>query len=204
MRTRRLFGQNVPVDEAFDARVSADVERMRKALPLATNAIDKHFLYLGLVEQSYRRRAESGMAELCEEMARRHNAEFPALLPDLLRDMPNIRHQPSYMTLCRLLREQGREAGLAEAMQEGLAVTGLPWFATSSTDVHWRGLREALLEAPVGISQSDFCKRFPAEQQDEVRSELYWAAKRGVLIREKKGRGYVLLLPVRGAISAGE
>jgi len=45
-------GKSVPTDAVFDAWASGDLKAMLRALKLRTNLIDRHFLLLGIVEQT--------------------------------------------------------------------------------------------------------------------------------------------------------
>lgn len=60
---------------------------MVAALELKTNEIDRHFLLLGIVTESYKRRSDPKMAELCARVAEMHISEFPKIAGPLKREM---------------------------------------------------------------------------------------------------------------------
>ena len=102
-------GKTVRIDEVFNAWTSGDLSRMLKATNLKTHPIDRHFLLMGIVDQTYKLRAETQMAEICERIAQTHMAEFPQLAPVLRQDfdgrLPRVLTFQLYATL---LTEQGR------------------------------------------------------------------------------------------------
>jgi hypothetical protein len=98
----------VEPDEAFHAWTSRDVKRMLAAVGARTNPIDRHFLLLGIVRESYRLRANREIRETCLTFARRHVAEFPALMPSVVRNLGGIVPRvPTYAWLATLLTEDG-------------------------------------------------------------------------------------------------
>src|SRR5450759_5709118 len=80
------FGKLVPTDEVFNAWTSGDLDRMLRALDLQTNPIDRHYLLLGIVKETYRRRSEPSMADKCARYSKMHLAEFETLAPALKAD----------------------------------------------------------------------------------------------------------------------
>lgn len=73
------FGRSVPVDAVFDAWCSRDVDRMRAALSLQTNDVDRAALLGRLVEALYKRRTEPGVREEMFNVAELHIGEMPRL-----------------------------------------------------------------------------------------------------------------------------
>jgi len=102
------FGKLVPTDEVFNAWTSGDLDRMLRALDLQTNPIDRHYLLLGIVKETYRRRSEPAMASECARVAEMHLAEFQALGQALKSDgdgtLPRV---PTFQHYATLLTEQG-------------------------------------------------------------------------------------------------
>src|SRR5690606_4144773 len=77
-------GQLTATDEAFDAWTSRDLEKMRAALKTKTNLIDRHFLLMTFVDETYKRRKDDPEAKLvCAKVAEQHINEFPAIKPAL-------------------------------------------------------------------------------------------------------------------------
>lgn len=101
------FGKAVTPDEAFFSRFTGDVPRMVAALEVDTNPIDRHFLLLNLVQETYKRRAQADMAALCAETAELHLREFPSLVGPLLQDLGVLPRVPTFQHYATLLTEHG-------------------------------------------------------------------------------------------------
>jgi hypothetical protein len=101
-------GEFVPVDEAFEAWTSFDLPRMLAAVDTKTNQVDRHFLLMNIVGETYRLRADPAMAQKCAEVAQIHVDEFPAIRPALKREfggtLPRVSTFQQYATL---LTERG-------------------------------------------------------------------------------------------------
>jgi hypothetical protein len=101
-------GKSVPVDEAFEAWTSGDLPRMLGALNTKTNPIDRHYLLMGIVEQTYRRRSEPGMADECARIAELHLFEFTNLAALLKQETGFLPRVTTFQSYATLLTEQGR------------------------------------------------------------------------------------------------
>jgi len=101
-------GKAVPVDQAFEAWTSGSLPQMLNALGTKTNLVDRHFLLMGIVNETYRLRSDPKMAEKCLEVAQMHIDEFPAIVPALKREfdgaLPRVTTFQHYATL---LTERG-------------------------------------------------------------------------------------------------
>ena len=80
MRSVMRFGRSIPADEVFEAWTSRDLDRMRAAVGLQTNAVDRHCLLSVLVRVLYRERAEPGVLDELHRHATQHIRELPDLL----------------------------------------------------------------------------------------------------------------------------
>lgn len=80
-------GKSVPVDDAFHAWTSGDLNQMMKAVLTKTNPIDRHFLLQSIVDATYKLRKEEKYQKLCVEYAEKHLQEFSAIAPALKEDM---------------------------------------------------------------------------------------------------------------------
>jgi hypothetical protein len=100
-------GRSVPADEVFEACASGDFERMRRALDLPTNWIDRHFLLLALIQESYRQRADPERAAECARLSEMHLAEFAQIAPELLREFGSMPRVPTFQHYATVLTEQG-------------------------------------------------------------------------------------------------
>lgn len=96
-------GKPVPADEAFAARSSGNLPRMLSALEVETNEIDRHFLLMAIVSETYRRRTEPRMAQTCARVAEIHIAEFSQIVGPLKKEMdgllPRVTTFQHYITL---------------------------------------------------------------------------------------------------------
>lgn len=109
-------GKSLPADEAFHAWTSGDLPRMVAACSLATHPIDRHFLLMGIVCQTYSRRDDPKMRQLCLRTGRRHLAEFASIAPVLADDMGgSLPRVPTFAHLATLLAED-------DLFDEGVAV----------------------------------------------------------------------------------
>ncbi len=102
------LGKSRPADEAWHAWMSADLDRMLSALDTKTNIIDRHFLLMAIVEQTYKRRSDPQIACTCARVAQLHISEFPHIAPALKKEfdgrLPRVSTFQQYATL---LTDQG-------------------------------------------------------------------------------------------------
>ena len=124
MATRiERMGRWINADEVFEAWMSNDLRRMLAARSIRTNAVDRHFLLQGIVKETYKRRNEAGMRQLCIETGLLHLHEFPTLVPGLRKDMGgSLPRVPSFAKIATALAEEGR---LDEAIQVTKAAADL-------------------------------------------------------------------------------
>jgi hypothetical protein len=107
-------GRNIKADEAFFAWTSGDVHRMVRALAVRTNPIDRHFLLMGIVAATYKKRNDPVARRTCVEVGRMHVAEFPAIAPVLRADMGGL--LPRVATFAHLAAVLAEDGALAEAI----------------------------------------------------------------------------------------
>lgn len=137
----RRFGVLQPVDEAFLATGSGSLARMLSAMALPTNAVDRHYLLLTIVDQLYRRRKAGPAARrMLIEIARLHLAELAHILPQLAlhdlersklckplpsdAELPVIgsRYIPTFDHLCMALCEVGQYEAALDVWRHAVAV----------------------------------------------------------------------------------
>jgi hypothetical protein len=63
---------------------------MVTALAVLTNPVDRHFLLMGIVAATYKKRNGPPARRTCVDVGRMHVAEFPAIAPALRADMGGI------------------------------------------------------------------------------------------------------------------
>jgi hypothetical protein len=80
---------------------------MVSALPIKTNPIDRHHLLQCIVEESFKRRIEPEMAQLCKRVGEVHLAEFGSLAVALCTDFDGkLPWVPSFKWLVALYVEE--------------------------------------------------------------------------------------------------
>lgn len=128
-------GKSVPVDDAFRAWTSGDLDEMLKAVNTKTNPIDRHFLLQSIVTETYKLRGKKEKyRDICIEYAERHLQEFPSIAPDLKKDMggslPRMMTFQHYATVLTeggeyekaiLICEQAIKFGLRDNTKSGFA-----------------------------------------------------------------------------------
>ena len=96
-------GKSVPVDDAFRAWTSGDLNQMIKAVSGKTNLVDRHFLLQSIVGATYKLRKEEKYRKLCHKYAEKHLQEFPTIVPALKKEMggtlPRITTFQHYTTI---------------------------------------------------------------------------------------------------------
>lgn len=102
------LGRTIEADEVFHAWTSGSIARMRAALDIGTNPIDRHFLLLNLFGAAYRKRSVPAMRKLCREIGRQHVTEFSQLAPALQADFNGVLPRvPTFVQLAILLADDG-------------------------------------------------------------------------------------------------
>jgi hypothetical protein len=96
------------VDEVCEAWQSGDLKRMLHAMSLKTNPIDRHFLLLSIVEQTYAKRSDPQMREICRSVGETHIQEFGEIVPALKTDFHGIIPRvPTFQHLATVYTEDG-------------------------------------------------------------------------------------------------
>jgi len=118
-------GKSVPVDDAFCAWTSGDLDQMLKAVSTKTNPIDRHFLLQSIVDATYKLRKEEQYRKLCIEYAEKHLQEFPSIAPALKEEMggtlPRVATFQNYATLLTEKGEYEKAISICEkALEYGL------------------------------------------------------------------------------------
>jgi hypothetical protein len=121
----RRGGQPMAVGLVFEAWTSGDLSRMLGALDTQTNPVDRHFLLMCIVNETYRLRSDFKMAEKCLEVAQMHLDYFPVIAPALKREFDDILPRVStFQHYATVLTERG-EFDLAIKVCETAIVYGL-------------------------------------------------------------------------------
>ena len=107
-------GKNIKADEAFFAWTSGDLDRMVRALAVRTNPVDRHFLLMGIVAATYKKRNDPLARRTCVDVGRMHVAEFPAIAPALRADMGGV--LPRVATFAHLATVLAEDGAVAEAI----------------------------------------------------------------------------------------
>jgi hypothetical protein len=97
-------GKVVETDAVFDAWTSRDLTKMLAVLNKRTAPLDRHFLLMAIVGETYKlRKKNPKMRTLCASIAEMHIQEFPSIIPALKKDMggtlPRVSTFQEYATL---------------------------------------------------------------------------------------------------------
>lgn len=96
-------GQTVPADAVFEAWTSGDLDKMLAVAEAPTNEIDRHFLLMSIVDQTYKLRQNPKTRSLCIKFAERHISEFAGIAPVLKAEhngvLPRVSTFQKYATL---------------------------------------------------------------------------------------------------------
>lgn len=107
-------GKMINADEAFFAWTSGDLDRMVRALTVHTNPVDRHFLLMGIVAATYKRRNDPLARRTCIDVGRMHVTEFPAIAPVLRADMGGM--LPRVTTFAHLATVLAEDGAVADAI----------------------------------------------------------------------------------------
>lgn len=101
-------GKLVKADERYMSWISGDLKRMLEQLHKKGNPVDTHFLYLSIVEQTYKQRKDPKMRQLFKKVAAEHVLNFNSLADPLRRDMGGKLPQvPTFKYLSTVYTEDG-------------------------------------------------------------------------------------------------
>ena len=99
-------GTITKTDKVFDAWTSGNLETMLEATKIKTNPIDRHFLLLKIVEETYKLRKNKTEREIFKKFAQQHLDEFPklsnALKKEFNNQLPNV---PTFQKYSKVLTE---------------------------------------------------------------------------------------------------
>ena len=105
-------GKSVRADAVFIARSSGDLQAMLAARSIRTNPVDRHFLLMGIVDQTYKERKIPERRALCIETCEQHLREFAKIAPALKKEMdgvlPRVTTFQKYATILGEDGEYGR------------------------------------------------------------------------------------------------
>lgn len=105
----RRDGTSTPVDAAFLAWTSGDLNAMLSAVSTKTNNVDRHYLLQCIVEATYKRRSDSKMRTLCIQYSEKHLNEFPTIAPALKRQCRGVLpHVTTFQHYATVLTEVGK------------------------------------------------------------------------------------------------
>lgn len=112
-------GKSIETDAVFDAWTSGDLDAMVAALGLRTHPVDRHHLLNCLVDESYKRRDDPAMADLCDSTAEIYLLEMPALLRAVRKEWsdglaPYVSIFPKYATLLTERKQFDRAIEICE------------------------------------------------------------------------------------------
>lgn len=115
-------GQSVEADDAFHAWTSGSLSEMVDALERKTNLVDRHFLLMSIVDQTYKTRSNTENAELLRKVAEIHLAEFPKIKPALKKEMDGILPRvTTFQKYATFLADKGEYEKAIEVCEQAIA-----------------------------------------------------------------------------------
>jgi|25_taG_2_1085351.scaffolds.fasta_scaffold29094_1 hypothetical protein len=100
-------GKITQADKVFDAWTSGNLEEMLEATKFKTNPIDRHFLLLKIVEETYKQRKDKTQREIFKKYAQQHLDEFPNLSNSLKKEFDNkLPRVPTFQKYSTVLAEE--------------------------------------------------------------------------------------------------
>lgn len=106
-------------EQAREAWLSGDLQRMINALESKAKLLDRHFLLMAVVNETYRRRSDPAMSKKCLEVAQLHIKEFPRIRSALKSEygdpLPRVTTFQQYATLLAERREFDRAVEVCES-----------------------------------------------------------------------------------------
>jgi len=100
--------QLTEADSVFDAWTSGDLKAMLAQIKQNTNFIDRHFLLMNIVGQTYKNREDKQMRTICHQIAQMHIKEFPKIKPALEKDLGTLPGVPTFKQYATVLTEEER------------------------------------------------------------------------------------------------
>jgi len=115
-------GKTVPIDDAFRAWTSGNLNEMLKAINIKTNQIDRHFLLQSIVTETYKLRKEEKYKTICIKYSEIHLQEFPSLAPALREDMGGILPRvTTFQHYATILTENGEYEKAIDVCQKAIS-----------------------------------------------------------------------------------
>jgi hypothetical protein len=109
-------------DDAFRAWTSGSLSDMVGALEKKTNLVDRHFLLMSIVDQTYKNRAHYESAELLRKVAEMHLEEFPKIKPVLLKEMGGILPRvTTFQKYATCLTEEGKYEKAVDVCEQAIS-----------------------------------------------------------------------------------
>ena len=101
------YGKLKKADAVFDAWTSCDLSAMLSQLSVKTNLVDRHFLLMNIVKETYRNRQDPKMRETLLQIAQIHIDEFSKIKPALIRSTGCLPSVPTFQKYATVLTEDG-------------------------------------------------------------------------------------------------
>lgn len=115
-------GQSMEADDVFHAWTSGSLGKMVDALESKSNLIDRHFLLMGIVDQTYKNRSDTENAALLQKVAEMHLSEFPTIKPALEKEMDGILPRvTTFQKYATFLTEKGEYEKAIEVCEQAIA-----------------------------------------------------------------------------------
>lgn len=91
------------------------------ALGAKAKLVDRHFLLMAIVDQTYKQRSKPAMADKCAEVAQMHIEEFERIKPALKREFGKLPRVSTFQKYATLLTERGEFERAVEVCEIAIA-----------------------------------------------------------------------------------
>jgi tetratricopeptide (TPR) repeat protein len=113
-----------PLEEAcgiLSIMVSEDYRQVLERLKKGQRVLDKHFLYLQLIDMAYGRRKDPAMRDLLKRLAIAHIAAFEPIRKKFLQQHDVLPHVPTFQYLATAYAEDGEYEEAIKICEKAIA-----------------------------------------------------------------------------------
>jgi len=113
-------GRLKKADAVFEAWTSGDLSKMLSQLSVKTNLVDRHFLLMNIVKETYRNRQSPNLRRTMLQVAQMHIDEFQKIKPALIQSTGCLPRVPTFQQYATVLSEDGNYHKAIEVCQLAL------------------------------------------------------------------------------------
>ena len=114
-------GKATEADSVFEAWTSGELHQMLAQLDQKTTLVDRHFLLMSIVGQTYKDRANPDSRDVCRKVAELHLQEFPRIEPALKKSVGGfLPRVPTVQQYATVLTDDGEYDRAIEVCEKAL------------------------------------------------------------------------------------